>query len=144
MNKKISALIVYSMLLLLVSGCATDEVMLAPDTRTGDQLDPGYLVGQWCNNRELTSNANSEAGHSAVLNLGIKFWNFKANGNWQDSGSGWMYSNFGEWQLQGRDTVILDPIRGNPTSYQASFTNSGVDLYLKDKAGQFLVLSRCD
>lgn len=144
MNNKIIAVVVYSALSLLIAGCATDEVMLAPDTRAGDQLESGYLVGKWCTNRELTSKANSEAGHSAVLNLSARFWNFKESGNWQESGSGWMYSNFGEWQLQGRDTIILDPTRGNPTSYQASFTNSGVDLYLKDQDNQFLVLSRCD
>lgn len=144
MNNKFIAVIVYPALLLLISGCATDEVTLAPDTMAGDQLDPGYLVGKWCNNRELTSNANSEAGHSAVLNLRPKFWNFKESGKWQDSASGWMFSNFGKWQLTGRDTVILDPSRGNQSSYQASFTNSGVDLYLKDQDGQFLVLSRCD
>lgn len=134
----------YSALLLLLGACATDEVMLAPNTQAGDQLDPGYLVGKWCGNRELTSKANSKAGHSAVLNLGPKFWNFEASGKWGDSGTGWMYSHFGEWQLQGRDTVILDPLRGNPTSYQARFRNSGVDLFLEDHAGQFLVLSRCD
>jgi len=144
MNNKIIAAIVYATLLLLLSACATDEVTLAPNLQAGDQLESGYLVGKWCTNRELTSTANSAAGHSAVLNLDQQFWNFKASGKWQESGTGWMYSNYGEWQLQGRDTVILDPIRGNPTSYQASFVNSGVDLYLKDQAGQFLVLTRCD
>ncbi len=84
MNNKIIAAIVYSTLLLLISACATDEVRLAPNTQAGDQLESGYLVGKWCTNRELTSTTNSQAGHSAVLNLGQKFWNFKEDGNWQD------------------------------------------------------------
>lgn len=144
MNHKIISVIVYSALFVLIAGCATQELQLAPDTQAGDQLESGYLIGKWCTNRELTSTANSQAGHSAVLNLDQQFWNFRESGTWQESGTGWMYSNYGGWQLQGRDTVILDPLRGNPTSYQASFTNAGVNLYLKDEAGQFLVLSRCD
>jgi len=144
MKIKYFTTIVYSSLFLLLSACASNEVMLAPNTQAGDQLEPRYLVGKWCDNRELTSTANSQAGHSAVLNLDNKFWKFKESGRWEDSGTGWMYAEFGEWQLQGRDTVILNPLRGNPTSYQARFQNSGVDLILQDQKGQFLVLSRCD
>ncbi|MCP4391249.1 MAG: hypothetical protein GY802_23350, partial [Gammaproteobacteria bacterium] len=75
-NRNFTA-ILYSSLLLLLTACATDEVVLAPNTQAGDQLEPGYLVGKWCGNRDLTSIANSKAGHSAVLNLGTKFWNFE-------------------------------------------------------------------
>lgn len=144
MKPRSIAVIVYTSLLLLVSACATDEVMPAPDTRAGDQLEAGYLVGKWCTNLELTGTANSQAGEDAVLDLEKQFWHFKASGNWQFSESGWMYSNHGEWQLQGRDTLLLDPLRGDPASYQASFTNAGADLYLKGQTGQFLVMSRCD
>jgi len=144
MNRNLYQALLYAACLILVSACATDEVQLAPNTQPGDQLEAAYLVGKWCNNRELTSKANSAAGFSAVLNLGKIFWHFEKGGKWEDSGTGWMHAHFGEWQLQGRDTVILNPLRGNPTRYRARFTNSGVDLYLTDPAGHFLVLTRCD
>jgi len=70
MNRNLYQALLYAACLILVSACATDEVQLAPNTQPGDQLEAAYLVGKWCNNRELTSKANSAAGFSAVLNLG--------------------------------------------------------------------------
>lgn len=130
--------------LLLLNACASNEAVLAPDTQAGARLQPEYLLGEWCNNRELTSKANSEAGHSALTNLSKVFWKFRSNGQWQNSASGWMYGHYGNWQLQPPDRFVLDPARGNAVVYQASFRNSGADLYLEDEKGQFLILSRCN
>lgn len=144
MKNGIITSIVYLSLLTLLTACASSEVVMAPDTQDGDLLKHEYLVGKWCTNRELTSVANSEAGFSALLNISKEFWKFTDDGKWQSAESGWIYSALGEWQLEGPDTVILKRKQGNTFSYQARFRSSGVDLYLKDKEGQFLVLSRCD
>ncbi|MDH3388278.1 MAG: hypothetical protein OEN02_10265 [Gammaproteobacteria bacterium] len=130
--------------ILLLCACASDPVVLAPNLAEGDPIKPEYLVGKWCNNRELTSTANAEAGVSTLANLGKQFWKLRASGKWENSETGWIYAHYGKWQLQGPDTVLLDRLRGDPVSYQASFRNSGVDLYLLDESGQFLVVSRCD
>jgi len=132
------------LLVLLLSACASDQAVLAPDTQAGDSLRAEYLVGKWCTNRELTSRANSDAGHSALTNVSQRYWKFRANGKWEESGSGWMYLLQGKWQLQLPDRLLLDPVRGNTAIYTASFRNSGIDLYLEDPQGQFLVLGRCD
>ena len=131
-------------LTILLGACASDEVVLAPDTRAGDQLRAEYLVGEWCGNRELTSKANSAAGHSALLNLAKHFWRLRPGGEWQKSDTGFVYSLHGEWKLQGGDRVLFKQLRGGTVIYQARFTNSGLNLYLEDSDGQFLVLSRCD
>lgn len=130
--------------LVLLSACASNEIVLAPDTQPGDQLKAEYLVGRWCTERELTAKANKEAGHSAITNLEKQFWEFRADGEWMDSVSGWMYNHYGEWRLEGRDNLVLDPKKGNAISYRASFANAGVELHLTDEAEQFLVLGRCD
>jgi hypothetical protein len=145
MKNKIAASILYLSLAVMLAACASGgEAVLAPNTQAGDQLKPEYLYGRWCTNRELTSEANTESGFSALLNLSKEFWEFRESGRWNNSETGWMFAHYGEWQLQDRDTVILDRLRGDPVSYQASFRNSGVDLYLTDEAGHYLVLSRCE
>ena len=131
--------------LLLLGACAGKQAPVqVPDTSPGDSLEAAYFVGRWCSNRDLTSRANTEAGHSALVNLSKIFWDFSASGKWKESGSGWMYSLTGEWILQSNDRLQLDPVRGNPVIYQARFASAGANLYLKDPAGQFLVLSRCE
>lgn len=130
--------------LLLLGACATSKEMIeVPDSRPGDILEADYFLGTWCNNRKLTSAANSAAGHSALANLGKIFWRFSERGQWKESGTGWMYSLSGQWQLQPPNRLMLDPARGKPAIYEAGFKNSGIDLLLKDNNGQFLVLSRC-
>ena len=79
-----------------------------------------------------------------MLNVSKEFWKFTDDNKWQSAESGWIYKTLGKWQLEGRDTVILTREQGNAVSYHARFENSGVDLYLKDDKGQFLILSRCD
>lgn len=144
MKSKIITAIVCLSLLSLISACASNEAVIAPEIQTGDPLKHEYLVGKWCTNRELTSVANSDAGFSALLNVSKEFWKFTDDNKWQSAESGWIYKTLGKWQLEGRDTVILTREQGNAVSYHARFENSGVDLYLKDDKGQFLVLSRCD
>ncbi|MCP4979748.1 MAG: hypothetical protein GY935_04545 [Gammaproteobacteria bacterium] len=131
-------------LTLLLSACASETYLEAPDTKPGDQLHAEYLFGEWCSNRELTSQANKDAGHSAMINLTQVFWRFNDDGSWDDSASGWMYSSLGKWNLQGRDYFILEVNKGKSKNYQASFRNSGTDLYLQDEENQFLILSRCE
>jgi len=144
MNKKFPAAVLCLTLSLLVSACATDNLLMAPDTLPGQQLKPEYFVGKWCNNRDLTSEANASAGHSAIANLGAVFWRFREAGKWDTSPSGWMYTHFGEWQLEGLNTLIVDWTKGEPVSYQAEFKDSGVNLYLKGEDKKLLVMSRCD
>ncbi len=144
MKNKIIASIGYPSLLLLLAACASNEVVITPNIQPGEPLKHEYLVSKWCTNREATSIANSEAGFSALLNLSPEFWKFTDDGKWQNAESGFIFSSLGEWQLQGRDTVVLTGKQGDSISYRARFENSGVDLYLEDDAGQFLVLSRCN
>jgi hypothetical protein len=120
MKSKIITAIVCLSLLSLISACASNEAVIAPEIQTGDPLKHEYLVGKWCTNRELTSVANSDAGFSALLNVSKEFWKFTDDNKWQSAE------------------------QGNAVSYHARFENSGVDLYLKDDKGQFLILSRCD
>lgn len=144
MKNKIIASIVYLVLSSLIVACASNETVVTPDIQEGEPLKHEYLVSKWCTNRELTSVANSEAGFSALLNVSKEFYKFADDGNWQRAESGFIFSSIGEWQLQGRDTLVLTGKQGDSVSYQARFENSGVDLYLQDDKGQFLVLSRCN
>ena len=89
MNKKNSLALVYLTFALLISACAEKNLVRAPDTLPGDQLKAEYRVGNWCTNRELTSDANQDAGHSALTNIPPLFWNFKQDGSWQVSAAGW-------------------------------------------------------
>ena len=143
MSSKLCLFVLFAALML--GACAgKKQPVPVPDTRPGDRLEASYFVGRWCSNRDLTSNANAEAGHSALLNLSKLFWDFSASGKWKESGTGWMYALTGNWKLPGNDRLELDPLRGNPTLYTASFRNGGTNLYLRDSADRFLVLSRCD
>jgi hypothetical protein len=105
MKSKIITAIVCLSLLSLISACASNEAVIAPEIQTGDPLKHEYLVGKWCTNRELTSVANSDAGFSALLNVSKEFWKFTDDNKWQSAESGWIYKTLGKWQLEGRDTV---------------------------------------
>ena len=144
MNKTNIRSILFLALALLVTACASPELVLAPDTQAGDQLKPEYMVGDWCTNRDLTSQTNRDAGQSALSNVSPKFWRYREDGSWQYSASGWFYESYGKWQLDGLNTMILERNKGKPKPYQANFKEGGVDLYLEDEEGTFLVLSRCD
>ena len=131
-------------LALTLNACSTRNPVAVPDTQPGDQLLDAYLVGDWCTNREETSNANREAGHSALINVSPEFWRFAEDGSWDISNSGFLFESHGSWKLEGRDTLLLAKEGTTPNKYQAQFKNNGVDLYLKDDKGQFLVIDHCD
>jgi hypothetical protein len=144
MNNKFNLALVYLTFALLVSACAgTTNMVKTPDTQPGDQLKPEYMVGNWCTNRELTSQTNHDAGHSSLTNVSPLFWKFKQDGSWQVSASGWMFESHGEWKLEGLNTIVLDKPKGKALSYQANFKNGGADLFFEDEDGKFLILSEC-
>ena len=144
MNKNNSLALVYLSFALLVSACATKNLVEVPDTQPGDQLKAEYMVGDWCTNRELTGMTNKDAGHSALTNISPLYWRFEQGGDWQVSTTGWMYEDHGSWQLKGLNTMVLDKPKGKPSDYQAKFEDDGVNLYLEDEEGKFLVLSGCE
>lgn len=145
MNKTNNLALVYLAFALLVSACAAEKNLVqAPDTRPGDQLKAEYMVGDWCTNRDLTAEANTEAGHSALANISTRFWRFKQDGDWQVSSSGTLYGSHGKWQLEGLNTMVLEKLKGKPRSFLANFKNDGADLYFEDEDGKFLVLSACE
>ena len=144
MNKILTLPLASLLFSILVSACASNTVEIeVPDTNPGDELKSEYLLGVWCGNRELTATTNREAGLSAMVNASPVFWKFKEDGVWQNSPSGWMHLNHGTWKFKESDHIVLDPKRGIPTTYQASFKNSGTDLYLEETDG-FRVVSRCE
>ena len=128
----------------LVSSCASRPMVEVPDTQPGDQLKPIYMVGNWCTNRELTGDANREAGHSQLTNVSPRRWNFKEGGQWQVSDTGWLYENHGHWKLEGKNTLSLKGEKGDPKKWEANFKNSGSELHLEDEEGKFLILSGCE
>ena len=144
MNKTNSFALIYLTFALLVSACASKNLVQAPDTQPGDQLKVEYLVCSWCTNRELTGLANQEAGHSRITNISPLFWKFNLEGKWQVSASGWLYEPHGKWQLKGLNTIVLEKSKGKSRTYQANFKNEGADLYLEDEDSKFLVLSECE
>jgi hypothetical protein len=144
MKKSTRSAFVCLIFALLVSACATKSMVEVPDTQPGDRLKPEYMVGNWCTNRELTGETNREAGHSQLTNISPRFWNFKQGGDWQVSASGWMYESHGSWKLGGRNMMVLKSEKGALERYQANFKNGGVDLFLEDDDGKFLVLSGCE
>ena len=141
MNKKICLALAYLTFALLISACAGQKILEAPDTLPGDQLKEEYMVGKWCTDRELTGKTNRDAGHSGLANISPLFWSFKQGGTWQVSVSGWLYENHGKWSIKGLDTMVLERSKGQPRNFQASFKDSS--LYLKDDEEKFLVLSEC-
>jgi len=141
MNKRNSLALVYLTYALLLSACATEKLMEAPDTLPGEQLKADYMVGNWCTNRELTAQTNKDAGHSALTNVSQQYWNLKQDGIWQVSVSGSFYEDHGQWRLKGLSTIVLERSQGKPRDYQANFKDA--DLYLEDDEGKFLILSEC-
>jgi len=141
MNKNNYFTLAGLMFTLLLSACAGQKILMAPDTLPGDQLKEEYMVGNWCTDRELTSTINRDAGHSALSNISPLFWSFKQGGTWQVSVSGWLYENHGTWRIKGLDTMVLEQSKAKPRNFQASFKDSS--LYLKDEEEKFLVLSEC-
>ena len=137
-------MIKYLLLAMLLSACSSNNLVMAPDTQTGEQLKPEYMVGKWCTNRELTAQSNKDAGFSALTNLAQHYWLFNKKGEWQDSVSGWLYAKIGKWRLEGLDSLILERSGATAVPRQATFKNDGQDLYLVEEDGEFLVLSRCD
>ena len=132
-------------LALTLNACSTkNPSVVVPDTQPGDQLLAAYMIGDWCTNREETSNANRAAGLSALINVSPEFWRFAEDGNWDISNSGFLFDSHGSWKLEGRDTLLLAKEGTTPKKYQAQFKNDGADLYLKDDEGQFLVIAHCD
>ena len=150
MNKTTRFALAYLSIALLVSACASSKPMQAPDTQPGDQLKAEYMVGSWCTNRELTAKANQEVGHSALTNVKPLFWNFKQDGTWQISDSGWLFESHGSWKLNGLNTFVLKASKGKTRNFEANFKNEGADLYLQEEAEEegetrkFLVLSGCE
>lgn len=131
-------------LALALNACSSRNTVVVPDTQPGDQLLNAYLLGDWCTNREETSNANRAAGHSALINVSPEFWRFAEDGGWDISNSGFLFESHGSWKLEGRDRLLLAKEGTSPKTYQAQFKNNGADLYLKDDKGQFLVIAHCD
>jgi hypothetical protein len=86
-------------LIVLVSACASQDLVMAPDTIPGEQLKQEYMIGKWCTDRDLTAQTNKDAGLSTISNLTRQYWNLRETGTWQISETGWMYSNYGTWQL---------------------------------------------
>ena len=142
MNIKKCFVLAGLMFTLLLTACAGQKILEAPDTLPGDQLKEEYMVGNWCTDRELTSTINRDAGHSALSNISPLFWSFKQGGTWQVSVSGWLYENHGKWRIKGLDKMVLERSKGEPRNFQASFKD--LSLYLKDEEGKFLVLSACE
>jgi hypothetical protein len=133
-------------LALALGACSSKNpiAIVVPDTQPGDQLLTAYMVGDWCTNRQETSAANRAAGLSAMINVSPMFWRFTESGDWENSNSGFLFGRYGTWKLEGRDTLLLARDGTPPVQYQAQFKNNGVDLYLKDDKGQFLVLDHCN
>jgi hypothetical protein len=138
------AAIGYLLIAILLGACASPPVVMAPDTRAGDQLLDKYIPGKWCTNREETAQRNKDAGFSALTNVSKQFWRFGSKGEWGTSISGWLFEHHGSWRLQGLDTLLLSKTGAEPTRYQARFINDGADLSLQRDSGEFLVMSRCD
>lgn len=131
-------------LVLLVSACTSQNLVLAPDTMQEEQLKLENMIGKWCTNRDLTAQTNKDAGISAISNLTRQHWNFSDTGRWQISETGWMQSNYGKWQLEGQNTLVLNKRAADALRYQVNFKNEGQDLYLENKDNKFLVLTRCE
>jgi len=132
-------------LALILGACSSNKpTVVVPATQPGDQLLASYMVGDWCTNREQTSNANRAAGLSALINVSPEFWRFTEDGNWDISNSGFVFVSHGSWKLEGLDMLLLAKEGTTPKKYQAQFKNDGADLYLIDDEGQFLVIAHCD
>ena len=143
MNKKLSLTLLTLTFTLLLSACAGNKLMQAPDTARGDKLKSEYMVGSWCTDWELTTAKNEEAGQGLPTKLKDLNWSFKEDGTWQVNSFGWVYENAGKWHLKAdeRQTLVVQRENGQPVNYQASFKDG--DMYLERKDGKFVVLSDC-
>ena len=137
-------LLLVATMAVFLSACGSKNDTVVPDTMPGDQLLDAYLYGEWCTNREETSNANRSIGLSALINVSPVFWNFAEDGTWSTSNSGFLFERHGTWKLDGLNTLLLAKDGMAPNSFQAQFKNNGADLYLIDEKEQFLVVAHCD
>ena len=146
MHKQLSALFGYLLIAITLGACASGPSITVPDTQPGDQIQREYLIGEWCTNREETATSNQEAGFSGIINVSPVFWRFGAEGEWEDSDSGFLYEPYGGWKLDGLDQLLLNKKNVEPKTYTIHFKNNGegADLYMIDIKDQFTVLSRCD
>jgi hypothetical protein len=132
--------------ILMLGACSSTpkEAVSVPNTQPGDQLQAEYMVGQWCTNREETSQRNKDANFSALTNLSQQYWRLDDEGEWGMAGSGWYFKRHGSWRLEGRDSLLLARDGGEVKRYRAQFINDGSDLVLQSESGDFLVMERCD
>jgi len=138
-----SALLLAIFLLGACSSAPKDAVVV-PNTQPGDQLQAEYMVGQWCTNREETSQRNKDANFSALTNLSQQYWRLDDDGEWGMAGSGWYFNRHGSWRLEERDSLLLTRDGGDTVRYRAQFINDGGDMVLQAEDGDFLVMQRCD
>jgi hypothetical protein len=146
MYKQLSTLFGYLLIAITLGACASGPSVMVPDTKPGDQIQREYVIGEWCTNREETATSNQEAGFSGILNVRPVFWRFEAEGEWENSTSGFLFEPHGSWKLEGLDQLLLSKKNLEPNTYTIHFTNNGegADLYMIDDKDQFTVLSRCD
>ena len=146
MHTQLSTLIGYLLIAIALGACASGPSVIVPDTKPGDQVLHEYVIGEWCTNREETATSNQEAGFSGILNVRPVFWRFEAEGEWENSTSGFLFEPHGSWKLEGLDQLLLSKKNQPPNTYTIHFTNNGdgADLYMIDEKDQFTVLSRCD
>jgi hypothetical protein len=143
MNKKTSLTLLCLTFSLLLSACAGNKLMQAPDTARGDKLKSEYMVGGWCTDWELTTAKNEEVGQSLPTKLDSLNWRFKEDGSWQVNSFGWLYESAGKWNLKAgeRQTLVIQRENEKGVEYQASFKDGS--MYLENKEGKFVVLSDC-
>ena len=146
MHRQLLNLFGYLFIAVTLGACASGPSVVVPDTKPGDQIKHEYLIGEWCTNREETATSNQDAGFSGILNVRPVFWRFEADGQWENSTSGFLFEPYGSWKLEGQDQLLLNKNNLEPNTYTIHFTNNGdgADLYMTDEKGQFTVLSRCD
>ena len=143
MNKKTSRTLLCLTVTLLLSACAGNKLMQAPDTAPGDKLKAEYMVGGWCTDGELTAAKNTEAGQGVPTKLEDLNWTFKEGGSWQVNSFGWVYENAGKWHLKPneRQTLVVQRENEKAVEFQASFKDG--NMYLERGDGKFVVLSDC-
>jgi hypothetical protein len=143
--KAVFCYLLFATMLTACAGAPTVAVMV-PETGPGDQIQNEYLVGKWCTNRGQTATSNQAAGFSGLLNVRPVFWRFDTQGKWDVSTSGFLFENWGSWEIDGLDKLLLARKGVARDPYQVYFKkdDDGTNLYLVDDKGQFTVLARCD
>jgi hypothetical protein len=146
MLKQPMAVFGYLLFAIMLAACASGPTVVVPDTEPGDQIQNEYLFGKWCTNREQTAVSNQAAGFSGLLNVRPVFWRFDTQGEWDISTSGFLFENWGSWEIEGLDKLLLAKKGVAPKPYQIHFKQDEdvANLYLIDDKGQFTVLSHCD